>query len=653
MRLSNLGNSLLSRFEYIGSMDDIEESVAVHKEAAVLCLNRHADQCAILTNLAGSLTRRFDRSGNLSDIHEAIRLRKDALALVPDGNVIKSVILSDLGTSFARLFEHSGNLFDVDQAIMLQQQAIESIPAGHASIAKYLNTLGHSCLCRFQRLGSIYDLNRSIGLRRQAVSMTPEGHISRAMYLNNLANSLLRRFNHSADVFDIDEAIELHRQTVHLTSDDYAVKHRRLDNLEASLFCRFERLQNRVDIDEAILLQLQAISLTPDDHADKPAILSNVGNSLLRRFESWENVTDLDEAIHYLQRAVELTPDQHANKAIYLNNLGNPFLLRFHHLHNRCDLEDATSTFRRGAECQSASPSTLLGCAKQWAWCFLQQEWTPSLEAHSTIVNLVSRIVWLGTNITQRYHNILTMGDAINVAASVAIELEQYEIALEWLEQGRSVVWGQILNLRTPLDELKLAGHGDLADELLFISQQLEVAGSDVSSVKDVDALTQMTSYPLEYEAQKHHRLAERYEELLDEVRNITGFERFLQPKQFSELVGCANTSPVVVINVNKTRRDALILRNNDSPVLHVSLPMNSRIGLDETLRIDLMVALADVGIRDRDGRATSPLSIINGLDKPLMQHVLEALWTGVVNPVLSALNYTVCKVCVRWSSLH
>jgi hypothetical protein len=35
----------------------------------------------------------------------------------------------------------------------------------------------------------------------------------------------------------------------------------------------------------------------------------------------------------------------------------------------------------------------------------------------------------------------------------------KHATALEWLEQGRSVVLGQLLNLRTPMDELRNAGH--------------------------------------------------------------------------------------------------------------------------------------------------------------------------------------------------
>jgi hypothetical protein len=41
-------------------------------------------------------------------------------------------------------------------------------------------------------------------------------------------------------------------------------------------------------------------------------------------------------------------------------------------------------------------------------------------------------------------------------AAAAAISAKQYNTALEWLEQGHSIVWNQFLQLRTPFDALAL-----------------------------------------------------------------------------------------------------------------------------------------------------------------------------------------------------
>lgn len=55
-------------------------------------------------------------------------------------------------------------------------------------------------------------------------------------------------------------------------------------------------------------------------------------------------------------------------------------------------------------------------------------------------------------------------------AASAA---EQYETALEWLEQGCSIVWDQLLSLRTLIDALH-AVDPTLANVLTRVSMALE-----------------------------------------------------------------------------------------------------------------------------------------------------------------------------------
>lgn len=63
-------------------------------------------------------------------------------------------------------------------------------------------------------------------------------------------------------------------------------------------------------------------------------------------------------------------------------------------------------------------------------------------------------LVGLGTTIDRRYTILTGTGDIAKQAASYAISHKNYSRALEWLEQGRSVVWNQILQLRTPVDDL-------------------------------------------------------------------------------------------------------------------------------------------------------------------------------------------------------
>ncbi|KAG9119916.1 hypothetical protein FRC07_004832, partial [Ceratobasidium sp. 392] len=90
-------------------------------------------------------------------------------------------------------------------------------------------------------------------------------------------------------------------------------------------------------------------------------------------------------------------------------------------------------------------------------------------------MQIIPRIIWLGNTANRRYELIPKTRDATMQAAAIAIMLEKTNIALEWLEQGRSIVWNQLLQLRTPIDELSIA-NPSLAATIKQVAYSLENA---------------------------------------------------------------------------------------------------------------------------------------------------------------------------------
>ena len=167
--------------------------------------------------------------------------------------------------------------------------------------------------------------------------------------------------------------------------------------------------------------------------------------------------------------------------------------------------------------------------------------------------------------------DILTIGYAVADAAAAAIHFGKFGLALEWLEQGRSIVWGQMLQLRTPLDVLR-QHHPDEADELELVSRALDSA-SITSSLDHSSSSSDSTSQSLEMVAQAHRRRAKEYDHILARIRNFPGFSDFLRPKKSISLCSAAICGPVIVVNASSIRCDALILLPHSSQVSHVPLP--------------------------------------------------------------------------------
>jgi len=193
-------------------------------------------------------------------------------------------------------------------------------------------------------------------------------------------------------------------------------------------------------------------------------------------------------------------------------------------------------------------PSIRLSAARQWALlCFLVQS-SEALDAYSNLVDPIPRVVWLGRTVDQRYKEISRTGNTVADAVMAAIHLGEFKLALEWMEQGRSIVWGQMLQLRTPLDELHKR-HPKEANLLERISHSLDATSIACPDHPDSCA---RPAWSLEQEAQTHRRLAEEYDGILACIRNLPDFSDFLRPRKFESLCNAATSGPVVVINMHE-----------------------------------------------------------------------------------------------------
>jgi hypothetical protein len=246
------------------------------------------------------------------------------------------------------------------------------------------------------------------------------------------------------------------------------------------------------------------------------------------------------------------------------------------------------------------------------------------------------------------------------------------------LEEGRSIVWGQILQLRTPVGDLRRV-NPTLAARLETVSQELAGAYSANSPGTKQSQITSKDS--IETQSQAHRRLAEEWESIVKECRCIQGFEDFLRPDRFSKLSAASAFGNVVIINVHdKYGSDALIIPRGSSEIRHVALPrFTHRKAIN--LRLRMSGLLSNKGLRMRGpvvgrfdvvGHLLSLLSLdwfsMGGLsfhdsgvrgDRPAdlggFEPVLLSLWTDVVQPVFAALglNESVSISLSRYRSQH
>ncbi|CAE7107116.1 unnamed protein product, partial [Rhizoctonia solani] len=138
---------------------------------------------------------------------------------------------------------------------------------------------------------------------------------------------------------------------------------------------------------------------------------------------------------------------------------------------------------------------------------------------------------------------------------------------------------------------------------------------------------------------QQRRHLATEYQHLLVTIRQLAGFEDFLQPTNINKLLGAAKNGPVVIINCHTNRCDALIVLPQQLDVSHVPL-FGFNADKAQTARMKLQMSLDCVGRGER-GAVRRPVFITEAGEKTEFESVLEVLWNNVVKPVLDHLGYT------------
>ncbi|MGW1561782.1 CHAT domain-containing protein [Streptomyces sp. NPDC002144] len=313
----------------------------------------HPNRAAMLTNLGTALRARFEQAGVLSDLDEALAVSRQAVHDAPDGLPERADLLSNLAKSLYAKFTGTGVLAHLDEAIDVGRQAVQAAPASHSDRAANLSTLGNTLRARFDRTGALTDLEEALAVSRQAVSMAPANEPRRAGMLSNLALVLATSFERTGTLADLDEAIEIYRQ-VHARPAD-------LSNLATHLRIRFERTGRLADLDAAVEMGRQAVDMTPKGDSSRPGMLSNLGTHLRTRFERTGVSADLDEAVQMGRRAVDTFPLVHPERPAALSNLALTLMTRFQWTGALVDLDEAIDIGRQAVGVTSNNQSERAG----------------------------------------------------------------------------------------------------------------------------------------------------------------------------------------------------------------------------------------------------------------------------------------------------
>jgi hypothetical protein len=179
--------------------------------------------------------------------------------------------------------------------------------------------------------------------------------------------------------------------------------------------------------------------------------------------------------------------------------------------------------------------------------------------------------------------------------------------------------------------------------DLRAISKELETASHRDNSVEDMNNLRKLS---WEQEAKRFEQLATQWNEIVEGVRCLNGFEDFLRPQRLSKLQAAAKNGPVVYLVANKDTSNCLIMTS--TLVHHILLPNLKNPVLLALVKI-VQAAVSENQISRSsidEERGTMPARLqpsIQGLSSDFhFRGVLRFLWEEAVKPIVGFLELRV-----------
>ena len=155
-------------------------------------------------------------------------------------------------------------------------------------------------------------------------------------------------------------------------------------------------------------------------------------------------------------------------------------MLRFDKLSEQSVLTEAIEVFSRSAHLVAGPPYIRMLSAEAYGNCLFIRDGLKSealMQAYELALNILPQLSFIGTKIDLRYRQFFTRLPVACDSAATAIANDNIQKALEWLEQGRSVIWGQILQMHNPSKEMK-EKHPEIAAQLEQVAYELNIADS-------------------------------------------------------------------------------------------------------------------------------------------------------------------------------
>jgi tetratricopeptide (TPR) repeat protein len=469
--LSDLGRAYGQRLVRSESGDDADDAVRFGQAAMDEAGPKAPDRARLLATQSGHLGRRFRMTGRRTDLRDAELTGREAEAAAtsPAERIFARTRLVPV---LMLRYQADRDAAALDEAIKLGRSVVEDVSVGgdNGLEPATLAPLSYALRLRHQLHSLPDDLDESIALMRRVTAAVGPEHPGLRLYLSDLAMILLLRYEQTNDPADHRAALEHVTAAVDLVSPEDADQMRHVSVKLAIWQTAPADPDSAAELDRVID---QALAIGLAQRSTDPswsAFTHNLGTALLRRHERTGDAADLDQAIEILTLGLDGSRTDDPQLVSTRVELGNALSRRDDG--DGTDLEAAVRLWREASE-QENGPSSVRLEAVLHEVAELDGDSAAQLPLFRKALTLLSVLAWHGTPRVEQQRALSPWSGLASAAAAAALDIDSADLAVELLEQGRAVLWSQLLDSQADLGEISRVAP-ELAKRMQVVRTELD-----------------------------------------------------------------------------------------------------------------------------------------------------------------------------------
>lgn len=599
------------------------------------------------------LAQRFQTSGDRADIEQCIMMRREIMEICrSDDKLIQDVVL-ELSDALRLRAEHSDETSDITAYVEHTRETQSLFSPGSPQYLVALELQAHALVKRsaYYDESDSEDLDAAVLHYEHSLSLQPPGSWRRCQTLYLLGVTFMARAMSTRSEDDIVAAISCQRRALATTRDE-GMRKRVLLALNQALFSHCSLTKNHEILDECIQSFRDLESLGPGDGmaAARPEWVSYyLAGALLVRVKASGKMEDLAEATKRLAESLECSSQDSSLGGACLLQLGYAMTALRPGPRDANSFAEGILLLRRLVESPRFSPHGRYSASLFWIQAARTSRSPCLLEAYSSSLGLLHKSVSVNRTITGRRSSPIRNAALANArlrpadipldGAALAIAEDRLWLAVDLLEQGRAVALAHVGGYREPLRGLREA-NPHLAERFKELSLELErhtwnegFGGVMLDPLGGIDVVGRFELKSTLYREGlmtlgRYEKATSEWEDVVAQIRNLSGFDDFLDRIPVAKMRAAARDGPIVLVNISDYRSNALIVTQARDPILVPLVDANPRA---------VLVIAASIHRAMAKSERSRPLSEQDS--RRMIQDALRDAWEKIVGPIVDALE--------------